>query len=177
MQTKTTQHVNAAIHGLMYVADQIDLALLGEKRQMNAQQAERHGPFALALGRMGEIADGAAIEDIDAARADLQFCFTMLKHLGGGFYSALWDVVGRAHEILADQIPLQEAEAILGDHAHWLSLDATLGHIHLLEKKEDGTFRAYDATFLGKPLDEVRYDRSEIVERKRIYDQLYNKKG
>jgi hypothetical protein len=169
---KTAQNVDMAIHGLMYVADEIDKALLGGKRHLNAQQAERSGPFAQALGRLAEIADGAAPSDRDEARADLQLCFPMLRHLQGGFYSACWDVLSRAHEALADFITEQEAEELLDTHKYWLKLDATLGHIHLFELKEDGKFHAYDATILGRPLDEFRYDRSEIEARKRLYDGM-----
>lgn len=175
MQQETARSVSTAIHGLIYAADQIDQALLGEKRPMNAQQAERHGPFALALHRLAEIVDGTTIEDIEAARADLQLCFPMLRHLGGGFYSALWEILGRAHELLADPITEKEAQAILGKHNHWLKLDATLGHIHLLELKDDGKFHAYDATFLGRPLNEFRYDRGEIEARKVMIEKMYKK--
>jgi len=170
---KTASNVSTAIHGLMYVAKQIDQALLGEERHLNAQQSH-DGPFAQALNRLAGIVDGAPVENADAARADLLFCFPMLHLLGGGFYSACWDVLARAHEILADQITEKEAEAIVGRYSS-LSLDATLGHIHLLELGDDGLFHTYDATFLGKPYREIRYARFEIEARKPIYDMMFKK--
>ena len=171
MKEDTHLKVDTAIHGLMYVADIIDNALLGEKRHLDAQRSEYHGPFALALNRVAEIADGAPIPDAEKARDDLLFLFGLLHHLPGGFYSLMWDVLARAHELLADMITEQEAKAMMGKHAHWLNLDARLGHIHLLEER-DGAFHSYDATFLGEPLGEVRYARYELEARRRIYDSM-----
>lgn len=176
MQEETRLHVSTAIHGLMYVADTIDQALVGEKRHLDAQKSEHHGPFAQALNRVAEIADadGASVADTGQARADLLFLFGLLHHLQGGFYSALWDILARAHEVLADLMTESEAKALLGKEAQWLDLDVRLGHIHPLEE-HDGAFRTHDATFLGSPSGEVRFARYELEARKRLRQSLTKK--
>ena len=169
MKEETKHRVNSAIHGLMYEAEKIDKALIGEKRYLDAQKSEHRGPFALALNRVAEIADGAPVQDIEAARADMLFLFGMLHHLRGGFYSAMWEVISIAHEILADMITQREATRLMGEYADWLDLDTRLGNVHPFEET-DGKFRAYDATFLGKPPSEIRYARYEVESRKRLYE-------
>jgi hypothetical protein len=178
MREETRLHVSTAIHGLMYAAGTIDLALVGEKRHLDAQKSEHHGPFAQTLNRVAEIADGATVGDTEQAQADLLFLFGLLHHLQGGFYSALWDILARAHEVLAlaDPMTESEAKALLGEEAYWLDLDMRLGHIHPLEKS-DGAFRAYDATFLGSPSGEVRFARYELEARKRLHESLTKGKG
>jgi hypothetical protein len=172
MEEKTRMHANTARFGLEYVADAIDQALLGEKRPLDTRQSEQ-GPFAQALNRVAEIADGAPTRDLEAARADLLFLFSLLRHLQGSFYSSLWDILSRAHVILADVITEDEAKALLGEHAGWLDLDAALGHIHPLKEQEDGTLCAYDSTFLGKPFGTVKYARHEIEARKQTHQHVW----
>jgi hypothetical protein len=173
MQEETRLHVSTAIHGLLYAADTIDQALVGEKSHLDAQKSEHHGPFALALHRVAEIADGVTVEDTGQAHADLLFLFGLLHYLQGGFYSALWDILARAHEVLvlADPMTESEAKVLLGEQGLWLDLDMRLGHIHPLEQR-DGVFRAYDATFLGSPSGEVRFARYELEARKRLHESL-----
>jgi hypothetical protein len=80
-------------------------------------------------------------------------------------------VLARAHERVADLITVQEAKAVMGEHAYWLDFEARMGHLHPLVKSE-GSFHTYDATFLGEPPDEVRYARYEVEERKRVNDTI-----
>jgi hypothetical protein len=135
------------------VAGEIDQALVGEKRHLDAFKSEQEGPFAQALTRTAEIVDGASIEDIEKARADLVFLFGFLHHLRGGFHSSLWEILAPAHERLAEMITEREAKALLGKHSYWMGLDMRMGHIHPLVKgDEDESFRAYDSTFLGEPV-------------------------
>lgn len=173
MKEETRLNVNTAIHGLMYAAELIDQALLGEKRHLDARKSESEGPFAITLSSIAEIADGAPIEDRDKAQADLQFLWEQIHHLKGGFYSALWDILARAHVKIAELITVEEAKSVLGDQAFWLSLDGRLGHLHPLVKGEnDLSFRTYDSTYLGDPDDyeEVCYAKHEIEESKRRHD-------
>ncbi len=177
MKEETQRNVSTAIHGLMYVAEQIDLALLGEKRHLDAQKSEREGPFARRLHQIAEIADGGPIEDIEQARTDLQFLWEQIHHLGGGFYSALWDILAPAHVALSELITEQEAKVLLGENADWLRLDTRLGHVHpLILGDDDATFRTYDSTFLGAPTEyhTVRYARHEIEARARTLQELYS---
>jgi hypothetical protein len=131
-----------------------------------------HGPFAQAINSIAEIADGAPVPDIEKARNDLMFLFSLQHHLKGGFYEAMWNILARTHEILADVITEQEAKAMMGEEACWLDLDAPLGHIHPLEKQEDGTFHTYDATYLRRPLGEIRYARYELLARVNTYKSI-----
>ncbi len=178
MKDATRLHVSTAIHGLMYAADSIDQALLGEKRSLDAQKSTHDGPFIMALGRMAEIADGGSIADITAARADMLFLWPLLYHLGGGFYSSMWDILARAHERLADVITAREATILLGAHGHWLDLDARLGHLHPFEEREgalhtyDATFLGNDVTFLAEPLRALSYARYEVEARKHSLDTV-----
>lgn len=171
MDKERELHFNTAISGLAYAADQLDLALLGEKRHLNDQQI-RNGPYSSKLKAIAEIADGASITDLDGARDDLLYLFGFLHYLKGGFYSALWDILSPAHLLLAEKLTPQEAQAILGDHAYWLSLDARLGHIHPIVQDEN-EYKTYDATFLGDPPEyhTVFYARHEIEARKRMYEK------
>ena len=143
---ETQLHINTTISGFLYARDAIDQALRGEKREWK-DPSEQHEPLALILASIGEIVDGVPVQDIEAARRDLLFAFELLHHLRGGFYSTLWELLARAHERVADLITTQEAKTLLGEHAFWLGLDARLGHIHPLEKRE-GVFHTYDAMFL-----------------------------
>ena len=171
MQEKTKLDVSTAISGMMFAADSIDRALLGEKRHLNAQQAERNGPFAIGLNQIAEIADGAHIDNIEKARTDLRFLFEQLHYLKGGFHSSLWDILDRAHVVLADMITEQEAKSLLGPQDDWLSLDTRLGYVHVLVQETDGHYRTYAATYLGDPAPlytTVRYARHEIEALKQV---------
>jgi hypothetical protein len=172
-RTEMKQCASLAIHGLMDAADRIDQALLGEKRSLNAHSAERTGPFAQAMYRLAAIADGAAIEDIEAVRADLLFTFPLMRALCGGFYTATQKVLFAAHLRCADLLTREQAEAILGEHKVWLDLAVRQGHIHPLVRTDDQEWRGYDATYLGLPDEwyEVRYARYEIQALRAQYDK------
>ncbi len=172
MNDRTRLDANIALQGLLFVADVIDEALFGEKRQMNIEKAKL-GPFVETLARVGDIADGESVPNIEGARVDLLFLFKFLHHLQGQFYSSLWRIVASAHEKVADVIAESEARALLEQHGLWLHLDAKLGHIHCLEEDESG-LHTYDATFLGMPpLGKVWYAKYEIEARKKVYDSIY----
>ncbi|GHO51388.1 hypothetical protein [Ktedonospora formicarum] len=174
MNKETQLSLNTALSGLAYAADKLDMALLGEKRHMSTQQLE-NGPLATKLTSLAEIVDGASIIDVDAARSDLLYAFSFLKFLQGGFYSALWEILDRAHVCLVDEkLTEQQAQALLGTAGFWLSLDARLGHVHPLVEDEQG-LKTYDASFLGMP-DEYRtvyYALHEIETRKRHYADMH----
>ena len=161
MRDEMKVHVHTAIAGLMYSGGLIDQALLGEKRGYHQVKAH-NGPFAQALSRVAEIADGADITDIAATRKDMLFLFDTLRYLRGGFYSSLWEILTPVHERAADLITPKEAEALAGkNYLSSLSLDARLGHLHPIEK-QDGKWHTVDATFLGMPLGEFWYARYEV---------------
>ncbi|MBO0790281.1 MAG: hypothetical protein J2P36_04955 [Ktedonobacteraceae bacterium] len=167
MKEETRKNIDLAITGLMFVSKTIDKALLGKDRGLNARICESEGPFALALNRIGEIADGGPVEDKEVAQADLLFLFPFLHLLRGGFYSAMWEVLAPAHDRLVDLLTKKEAEELLGEeHAPFLDLDARLGHIHPSEKGvDDGKWHVYDRTYL-KEMGAQRYAKHEIEARK-----------
>lgn len=167
MATNTNMelHTSTAISGLIYAAKQIDQALVGKPRHLNAQQAEHSGPFALTMRRLGAIAGGGDIDDLEAARSDLLFAFPFLYHLGGGFYDSMAEVLFAAHLRCADLITPVEAKALMGSYEYWLHLEAVRGHLHLLVKTpEEHDWRVYDSTYLGEPGDwyEMRYAGYEV---------------
>lgn len=159
-----TSFATTAIAGLIVAAGQIDQALFGQERHLNARVAEQTGPFAQAVRRLCTIAEGGPIEDLDAARGDLLLAFPQMRHLSGLYYAALQEVLFAAHLRCADLITLAEAEEIMGPHTGWLKLEAALGHIHLLVRSHEQAWQGYDATYLGEPGTwyEVRYAGYEI---------------
>lgn len=183
MNDKTRHDISTALHGLMWSADRLDEALLGEKRSMHVQQA-LSGPLAMTLNRLGEIADsdsddGAAIEDRDAAHRDLLFAFALLPYLRGGFHDAFWTVVTRAHErVAADAEELlseEEAEQLLRPVLSNPDFEARLGRVHPLERR-DGALNTYDRTFLPRPgKAELFYARYEVEARVKEWEALLHR--
>jgi len=173
MNKDTELNMRTALSGLMYEADLIDEALLGKKRHLDARRCEELGPFALALRRIADLADGKPPLDVEAARSDLLFLWPMLHYLHGGFSSALWSILSRAHELVADRISEQEALVLLGEEGYSvrLDLDSRLGHLHPFEEREDG-FRTYGATYLERPAGAVSYARYEVEARKRTLESV-----
>jgi hypothetical protein len=158
-------HVQTAISGLIGTARLVDEALLGKRRHLNEQVAQHTGPFAVAMQRLGAIANGGEIQDLEAARKDLLFMFSLMHLQGGAFYDSMSEVLFAAHLRCADLITRAEAEALLGEHKIWLRLDAACGDLHLVVRSgEEKEWRGYDATYLGEPHEcyEVRYAGYEV---------------
>lgn len=133
MQEKTKQAITTAVSGLMYSGELIDMALLGEKRGYNWAKG-LDGPFAQALTRIAEIADGAQVEDMIQARKDMLFLFDVLVFLQGGFYQIAWDIISRVHKIVADRISEKEAAAILGEPDFMMHIYAEIGKLHPVDE-------------------------------------------
>ena len=143
MRKDTELYMSAAIAGLGYSLALIEKALLGEKRDQPAGS----GPFALALMRVAEIADGAPVVSIELARADMLYLFEMLHYLRGGFWASAWDILKRVHLLVADRISAQEAAAILGESELMLDIHERLGDLHSIDYLA-GVWAGYEAKAL-----------------------------
>lgn len=141
MREETQLHLSTAITGLVYSGDRIGEALLGETRGYDTSRSQ-NGPFARALTRMAEIADGGEITDLEAARKDMLYLFGLLPLLQGGFYDSAWRILGPAHARVADRIPADFAEAILGVGSEYmLDIEVKLGHLHRFDEQDPETER------------------------------------
>ena len=166
MQEKTKLDVYTAIQGLTYSSERIEQALSGKKRKRaNPRQDSDHSPFAQALTRVAEIADGAPITDKVAIQQDLLFLFDLLHFLRGGFYNSAWSVLSRAHALVADRISKQEAAAILGEPDFMVDIAVRLENLHPLEG-EDGTpyYARYQVEALKATRDAGRKRLKELNE-------------
>jgi len=172
MNENTKRDVQTAIHGMMHAAGELDRALIGKQRGLNAMQALNEGPFSKTLHMVAEIADGGPIGNTEDAEQAVIYLFGYTHFLRGGFYSSLYGILGRAHVRLAsdDLMTAKEAEQMVLPHDSFytLELDAKLGHVHPLVLNEDASWKTWDATYLGIPNPEiytVRYARYEIEAR------------
>ncbi len=153
MQENTKRNVFTALHGLAYSSDELDQALFGKKRASPYQDILT-GPFALALTRVAEVADGAPVAERAAFHQDMLFLFDLLPFLRGGFYDAAWSVLSRAHTLVAERLTKQEAAVVLGQPDFMVDIEVRLCNLYPITS-EDGTlyYARYQVEALKGKLD------------------------
>lgn len=167
-QETMASYAERAISSMRDTVDKLNSVVYG-KKQSSAQALEHVDTFDMVIRRLAAIAEGDAIADLQAARRDLQYAFSLLHHLRGG-YPDMWTVLTQAQLRCADLITQEEAEEILGPYKMWLRLDARSGLIHLyVQTSSCQSWEAYNATYLDYPDPDcykVRYVGYEIRDRR-----------